>query len=175
MGITQRAPQHGDIEPTHQAHALAVDDRVLAGAIVGRALAEQRFTLADALGLAVAFGLVRGSQDVMLPTVALFVVSLMLLGVFLAVCGLFVSWMLASSEPAVRGFVIRAVLQRLSRERGVAMAESMAVGDGANDLPMMQAAGLSVAYMAKPKVQAQADVAVEAPGLDRWLALLSWV
>ena len=51
-------------------------------------------------------------------------------------------------------------------------AQAIAVGDGANDLPMMQAAGLSVAYMAKPKVQAQADVAVEAPGLDRWLALL---
>ena len=55
---------------------------------------------------------------------------------------------------------------------GVPASAAIAVGDGANDLPMMQAAGLSVAYMAKPKVQAQADVAVEAPGLDRWLALL---
>ena len=46
-------------------------------------------------------------------------------------------------------------------------AQCIAVGDGANDLPMMQAAGLSVAYHAKPAVRAQAMLAINAGGLDR--------
>ena len=46
---------------------------------------------------------------------------------------------------------------------------SIAVGDGANDLPMMGAAGLSVAFHAKPKVREQAMVAIEQGGLDRLL------
>ena len=45
------------------------------------------------------------------------------------------------------------------------------MGDGANDLPMMAVAGLSVAYHAKPKVREQAQVAIEAGGLDRLLEL----
>jgi phosphoserine phosphatase len=43
------------------------------------------------------------------------------------------------------------------------------MGDGANDLPMMGVAGLSVAYHAKPAVRAQAMVAINAGGLDRLL------
>ena len=43
------------------------------------------------------------------------------------------------------------------------------MGDGANDLPMMAVAGLSVAYQAKPKVRAQAMVAINEGGLDRLL------
>jgi phosphoserine phosphatase len=50
--------------------------------------------------------------------------------------------------------------------------QAMAVGDGANDLPMMGAAGLSVAYHAKPKVREQAMVAINEGGLDRLLELL---
>ena len=46
-------------------------------------------------------------------------------------------------------------------------AQCIAVGDGANDLPMMQAAGLSVAYHAKPAVRTQAMLAINAGGLDR--------
>ena len=49
---------------------------------------------------------------------------------------------------------------------------SIAVGDGANDLPMMAAAGLSVAYHAKPKVREAATVAINQGGLDRLLELL---
>lgn len=49
---------------------------------------------------------------------------------------------------------------------------AIAVGDGANDLPMMGAAGLSVAYHAKPKVREQAMVAINAGGLDRLLELV---
>jgi phosphoserine phosphatase len=54
---------------------------------------------------------------------------------------------------------------------GISPAQTIAVGDGANDLPMMGVAGLSVAYHAKPKVREQAMVAINAGGLDRLLAL----
>jgi phosphoserine phosphatase len=49
---------------------------------------------------------------------------------------------------------------------------AIAVGDGANDLPMMGAAGLSVAYHAKPRVREQAMVAINEGGLDRLLELV---
>ena len=52
---------------------------------------------------------------------------------------------------------------------GIAPAQAIAVGDGANDLPMMAAAGLSVAYHAKPKVRDAAHVAIDSGGLDRLL------
>jgi phosphoserine phosphatase len=47
--------------------------------------------------------------------------------------------------------------------------QAIAIGDGANDLPMMGVAGLSAAYHAKPKVREQAMVAINAGGLDRLL------
>ena len=50
--------------------------------------------------------------------------------------------------------------------------QAIAMGDGANDLPMMGAAGLSVAYHAKPKVREQAMVAINEGGLDRLLELM---
>jgi phosphoserine phosphatase len=49
---------------------------------------------------------------------------------------------------------------------------AIAVGDGANDLPMMGEAGLSVAYHAKPKVREQAMVSIESGGLDRLLEVV---
>jgi len=51
-------------------------------------------------------------------------------------------------------------------------SQCIAMGDGANDLPMMGAAGLSVAYHAKPKVREQAMVAINEGGLDRLLEVL---
>ena len=52
---------------------------------------------------------------------------------------------------------------------GITPKKAIAVGDGANDLPMMGEAGLSVAYHAKPKVREQAMVAINEGGLDRLL------
>ena len=55
---------------------------------------------------------------------------------------------------------------------GIKPEQAIAMGDGANDLPMMGVAGLSVAYHAKPKVRDQAMVAINSGGLDRLLELL---
>ena len=55
---------------------------------------------------------------------------------------------------------------------GISPSQAIAVGDGANDLPMMGIAGLSVAYHAKPKVREQAMVAINTGGLDRLLELM---
>lgn len=53
-----------------------------------------------------------------------------------------------------------------------ASTQAIAVGDGANDLPMMGAAALSVAYCAKPKVREQAMMAINSGGLDSLLTVL---
>jgi len=55
---------------------------------------------------------------------------------------------------------------------GIRPQQAIAMGDGANDLPMMGEAGLSVAYHAKPAVRAQAMVAINEGGLDRLLEVL---
>ncbi len=55
---------------------------------------------------------------------------------------------------------------------GIEPAQCIAMGDGANDLPMMGVAGLSVAYHAKPAVREQAMVSIEQGGLDRLLEVL---
>ena len=44
---------------------------------------------------------------------------------------------------------------------GLTLDDTLAVGDGANDLPMLQAAGLGVAYRAKPKVAANAHARID--------------
>lgn len=49
---------------------------------------------------------------------------------------------------------------------------AVTMGDGSNDLPMMQGAGLSIGYRAKPIVKESADIAFDHVGLDAWLDLL---
>jgi phosphoserine phosphatase len=66
----------------------------------------------------------------------------------------------------------RRMLLQTCKQIGCAAHEAIAMGDGANDLPMMAEAGLSVAYHAKPAVRAQAMVAIDAGGLDRLLEVV---
>ncbi len=70
------------------------------------------------------------------------------------------------------GAVKRATLLDVASLLGLAQDQTIAVGDGSNDIPMMQAAGLSVAFHAKPRVREVADVAIETGGLDRLLTVL---
>ncbi|GHT96533.1 hypothetical protein AGMMS49545_21740 [Betaproteobacteria bacterium] len=64
-------------------------------------------------------------------------------------------------------------LKRIKRELGVTTEQTIAVGDGANDVLMMAEAGLSVAYHAKPATRAGADVALSFAGLDGLLRLFA--
>ena len=66
----------------------------------------------------------------------------------------------------------RRTLLEVASLMGIDPSQAIAVGDGANDLPMMGAAGLSVAYHAKPAVRAQAKVAINEGGLNRLLEVL---
>ena len=66
----------------------------------------------------------------------------------------------------------RKMLLETCAQLGITPLQAIAVGDGANDLPMMGVAGLSVAYHAKPKVREQAMVAINSGGLDRLLEVL---
>jgi phosphoserine phosphatase len=65
------------------------------------------------------------------------------------------------AEPIVDRDTKLATLIGLTRERGLKLADSLAVGDGANDLEMISAAGLGVAYHAKPIVAAAAQARVD--------------
>jgi phosphoserine phosphatase len=62
-------------------------------------------------------------------------------------------------------------LQTLAREQNINMAATMAVGDGANDLDMIKAAGLGVALHAKPFVAAEASVQIDHGDLTALLYL----
>lgn len=72
----------------------------------------------------------------------------------------------------VDGAEKRRTLLELAGLMGVPAAQTIAVGDGANDLPMMGAAGLSIAFHPKPAVAAQAMLTIASGGMDRALHLL---
>ncbi len=65
-----------------------------------------------------------------------------------------------------------AALRRFADQAGVPLSQTVAVGDGANDLDMIAAAGLGVAFNAKPVVRDAADTALSLPYLDTVLYLL---
>ena len=64
------------------------------------------------------------------------------------------------------------LLTRLAREQGIDMQQVIAVGDGANDLPMLSIAGLGIAFRAKPLVKRSAEQSISTLGLDAILYLL---
>jgi phosphoserine phosphatase len=63
-------------------------------------------------------------------------------------------------EPILDKASKRQALHRICAERHILLAATLAIGDGANDLPMLKDAGLGVAYRAKPVVQAEAKAAI---------------
>lgn len=74
-------------------------------------------------------------------------------------------------EPILGREAKLATLQRYALERNLKMADTLAVGDGANDLAMIQAAGLGVAYRAKPIVAAAAQASIRHGDLTALLYL----
>ena len=64
------------------------------------------------------------------------------------------------------------LLRRIARREGISLQQVIAVGDGANDLPMLRLAGLGIAFHAKPKVKQGARQAISTLGLDGILYLL---
>jgi phosphoserine phosphatase len=83
--------------------------------------------------------------------------------------------LLGTAEGALTGLVDGAVVDRAAKEaslrewakaENIDLAQTIAIGDGANDLDMLAAAGLGVAFNAKPAVREAADAAINIPYLD---------
>jgi phosphoserine phosphatase len=74
--------------------------------------------------------------------------------------------------PIMNGARKAAMLRQIAEREKIPLEEAVAVGDGANDLPMMALAGMGIAYRAKPIVRAQADHSIASLGLDGLLYLI---
>jgi len=77
----------------------------------------------------------------------------------------------------VKGTIVDAqrkahLLREIAAKEGFSLKQVIAVGDGANDIPMLKLAGLGVAFHAKPKVKKEAQVGISTLGLDGVLYLL---
>ena len=77
-------------------------------------------------------------------------------------------------EPIVDGERKALLLRELAQREGISLEQTIAVGDGANDLPMLSIAGLGVAFRAKPLVKQSAKQAISTLGLDGILYLLGF-
>jgi phosphoserine phosphatase len=75
------------------------------------------------------------------------------------------------AEPILDKNAKLATLRRLAAEHALPLSATVAVGDGANDLPMLLAAGLGVAFRAKPSVAAAARVRIDHADLTALLWL----
>jgi phosphoserine phosphatase len=75
------------------------------------------------------------------------------------------------TEPVQGKDAKRAALLAFAAERGVTAEQAVAVGDGANDIPMLETAGLGVAFRAKPKVREAIPVAIDHADLTALLYL----
>ena len=65
-------------------------------------------------------------------------------------------------------------LKEIAKKEGIDISQTIAVGDGANDLPMLNLAGLGIAFHAKPKVKNNAQSSISSIGLDGVLYLLGY-
>ncbi len=74
-------------------------------------------------------------------------------------------------EPILDNNAKLAALRRFARDHNIPLAETLATGDGANDLPMIREAGLGVAFHAKPAVAAKADICIRHGDLTALLYL----
>ncbi len=74
--------------------------------------------------------------------------------------------------PVVDGARKAALLGELAERENLRLEQTIAVGDGANDLPMLDSAGLGIAFHAKPKVRASAEQVISNLGLDGILYLI---
>ena len=74
--------------------------------------------------------------------------------------------------PVIDRAAKAAALERFARDSGVPISQTVAIGDGANDLDMLGRAGLGIAFNAKPIVRQAADASVNVPYLDTILYLL---
>ena len=75
-------------------------------------------------------------------------------------------------DPIIDRAAKATALQDFAKIEGVQLEQTIAIGDGANDLDMISIAGLGIAFNAKPAVKAAADSSVSAPYLDSVLYLL---
>ena len=66
------------------------------------------------------------------------------------------------------------LLREIAEREGVRLEQTIAVGDGANDLPMLSIAGLGIAFRAKPLVRQSAKQAISTLGLDGILYLIGF-
>ncbi len=78
------------------------------------------------------------------------------------------------SEPILDADRKALLLHEIAQREGLAMEQTIAVGDGANDLRMLAAAGLGIAFRAKPLVRAQARQSISTLGLDAVLYLIGY-
>lgn len=74
--------------------------------------------------------------------------------------------------PIVNGERKAALLKEIAQKEGISLEQVVAVGDGANDIPMISLSGMGIAYRAKPRVRQQADHSISCLGLDGLLYLI---
>ncbi len=74
-------------------------------------------------------------------------------------------------EPIVDGMRKRELLQQIAQELGLGLERVIAVGDGANDIPMLNLGALGIAIHPKPKVRLEAPQSIDSFGLDAALYL----
>lgn len=74
--------------------------------------------------------------------------------------------------PIINGARKADLLREIAEREGISLEQAVAVGDGANDIPMLSIAGMGIAYRAKPRVRQSADQSISNLGLDGLLYLI---